>query len=160
MNMSDSRWSRVSDKLATFHGFLAAQLDATYELADGTFQRRGMSLQTFISEVADFKRQLETHINTEARHVYPILAQRMPAFAPGQRLSLAHSAVRRGLDGIDSIVSKTTASPPSYNGAELRQCIDSFRGTLYALFADELRELHPANMQRYWSLNEVIALPV
>lgn len=62
----------------------------------------------------------------------------MPAFAPGQRLALAHGAVRVGLDGIENIITKTTANPASYNGAELRQCIDSFRGTLYALFADEL----------------------
>jgi len=100
------------------------------------------------------------HHNIEEEYFFPLLAKRMPAFSPDQKHKNAHKAIHAGLDNLERLVNKYTADPSCYSPQEMKKCLDSFRDVLVDHLAEEVRELGAENMKKYWTLDEVMRLPI
>lgn len=81
---------------------------------------------------------LETHHGIEERHIFPILAQRMPDFREDEKHKTSHKQIHDGIDRVNLLVAKWKDDPSTYKSDELRAALDSFREPLYRHLAEEV----------------------
>lgn len=67
--------------------------------------------------------------------------------------------VRIGLDALGKLLAKYAADPTTYTPAEMRACLDGWRGVLFKHLDEEVEDLSAANMKKYWKLHEVERIP-
>jgi len=120
-----------------------------------------MSLNHFlVGSVQSFTAHLETHHNIEERHIFPVLAQRMPEFRENEKHKTSHKQIHDGIDSVNLLVAKWKDDPSTYKPDELRAALDSFREPLYRHLAEEVESLSAPNMRKYWTLEELARLPM
>lgn len=64
-----TKYNALAKKMQYFHSYLLGEYEQAYELADGTYTKRGMSLKTFLNSVDEFRmresHQEENYSNTQ-----------------------------------------------------------------------------------------------
>ncbi|KIO22846.1 hypothetical protein M407DRAFT_78809, partial [Tulasnella calospora MUT 4182] len=65
-------------------------------LADGSFNKRGLGLQSFLRMASQFVQHLTMHHTIEERNIFPILAQKMPAFREDAEHIESHKGIHEG----------------------------------------------------------------
>ncbi|CAG7854680.1 SubName: Full=Uncharacterized protein {ECO:0000313/EMBL:CCA66418.1} [Serendipita indica DSM 11827] len=148
-------YNSLATKMQYFHTGLQAEYEECYELADGKFTKRGMSLSQYLGFVDQFRMHITMHHDIEEAHVFPTLAKRMPEFRPNERHKNSHKLIHDGLDKIEEAVKRFKEDNSSYNPVEMREAFDSFREPLYRHLAEEVQDLSAENMRKYWSVAEV-----
>jgi hemerythrin-like domain-containing protein len=103
---------------------------------------------------------LDFHHRIEEAHIFPLLAKRMPTFAKNERHIRSHREIHKGLDALSALVDKYAANNSSYDSAEMRACLDSFRKVLFDHLDEEVADLKGENMKKYWSLAEMDRMPI
>ncbi|EPQ57245.1 hypothetical protein GLOTRDRAFT_73898 [Gloeophyllum trabeum ATCC 11539] len=162
-SQDERRWNRLSTTMAHFHEWFKREFNVVYELADGSFNRRGMSLSNYLQEAKSLCTHLNFHHSLEERHIFPVLAERMPEFseqAEDGRHIRSHKAIHKGLDDLERLIKKWSDDPSSYSPTEMRACLDSFRDVLFKHLDEEVDDLKGENMKKYWSLEEVDRIPM
>ncbi|PVG00330.1 hypothetical protein CPB86DRAFT_782658 [Serendipita vermifera] len=154
----ERRFNMLATKMQYFHDYLQGEYETAYELADGSFNKRGMSLLMFLDLVDDFRIHLTTHHDIEEAHVFPRLATRMPEFRPNEKHKNSHKKIHDGLDRVEIVVKEFKENPSSYKPEVLREALDSFREPLYTHLAEEVESLSAENMRKYWSLQDIARL--
>ncbi|EIM83064.1 uncharacterized protein STEHIDRAFT_141577 [Stereum hirsutum FP-91666 SS1] len=148
--------------MSHFHDHFKTEFNSLYELADGTFAKRGMSLNAFLNKANELIHYLTIHHTIEERHIFPVLAKRMPMFAmenDGVHLE-SHKGIHHGLEDLTNLVTKYKKDPTSYKPEEFRACLDSWRQVLFTHLDDEVADLKGENMKKYWTLAEVDRIPM
>ncbi|KAG8811521.1 hypothetical protein FRC17_002421 [Serendipita sp. 399] len=143
-----------------FHDMLQREYEAAYKMADGSFNKAGMSLRQYLRFVDGFRERLTDltmHHDIEEAHVFPKLAKKMPEFRANERHKKSHKLIHDGLDRIEAAVKGFEEDNSSYNPVEMRTALDSFREPLYTHLAEEVRDLGAENMRKYWTLSEIAA---
>jgi len=151
----EARWNRLADSMDRFHAYFRMEFERIYELADGSFHELRMTLPMYLKEVDGLKRHLEAHHTIEERFIFPILANRMPAFAENEQHRKSHDGIHEGLDRLSLLTNSYRANPPSYSPEKMRECLDSFRNVLMRHLDEEVADLGAENMKKYWTLQEV-----
>lgn len=149
------RWNKLADGMDHFHRYFKIEFNNIYELADGSFNRHRMSLQTYLREVDSLKRHLEGHHGIEESYLFPILAKRMPAFAQDEQHRTSHEGIHEGLMRLATLTRSFREEPSSYSPEKMRECLDSFRDILMRHMDEEVEDLKGDNMKKYWTLEEV-----
>ncbi|KAG8827441.1 hypothetical protein FRC19_003239 [Serendipita sp. 401] len=126
-------------------------------MADGSFNKEGMSLRQYLRFVDEFREHLTLHHDIEEMHVFPKLAKKMPEFRANERHKKSHKLIHDGLDRVEAVVKGFREDNSSYNPVEMRAALDSFREPLYTHLAEEVRDLGAENMRKYWTLSEIAA---
>jgi len=153
----------MSTTMSHFHEWFKKEFNMVYELADGSYTKRGLSLPGYLREAKSMCTHLNFHHSLEERHIFPVLAKRMPAFsetAEDGRHIRSHRAIHKGLDDLDTLVKKWTTELTSYSPTEMRACLDSFREVLFNHLDEEVDDLKGDNMKKYWTLEEVDRIPI
>ena len=99
-------------------------------------------------------------IIVEEQHIFPVLAQRMPAFKKELELLTQHKQIHAGLDKFEAYIDDCKAGKRDMRMDELKEIMDSFGTVLWAHLQDEVDQLSVDNMRKYWSLDEVKRLPM
>ncbi|KAJ3533906.1 hypothetical protein NM688_g7214 [Phlebia brevispora] len=138
-----------------FHDYFKAESDTLVQLADGSFNKRGMSTKLYLAEADDMRKHLVLHHTIEERHFFPVLAKRMPAFRNDEVHINSHHGIHEGLDKLSVLLKKWNADPTAYSPTEMRECLDSWKEVLFRHLDEEVADLSGENMQKYWTLEEM-----
>ncbi|KAJ6593952.1 hypothetical protein B0H19DRAFT_1056357 [Mycena capillaripes] len=129
--LEERRWNRFSETMASFHAY--------------------------------FKQEyLTMHHTIEERHIFPILAKRMPEFSTetDDAHIASHKGIHKGLEELSTLVHKFKKEPSTYSPTEMQACLDSFRDVLFTHLDAEVNDLRGENMKKYWTLEELEAIPM
>ena len=102
----------------------------------------------------------QTEKSAEEQHIFPILAQRMPAFRKELELLTQHKQIHAGLEKLEKYLDEVKASKRDLRLDELKIILDGFGSVLFAHLDDEVKQLAPENLQKYYTLEEVKRLPM
>ncbi|KAJ7703144.1 hemerythrin HHE cation binding domain-containing protein [Mycena rosella] len=159
----ERRWNRLSETMSSFHNYFKQEFNTIYEqLADGSFSKRGLSLGLYLEMAKRLNSHLTMHHTIEERHIFPILAKRMPQFSTETEAAHidSHKGIHTGLDELATLVVKFKTQPSSYSPAEMRACLDGFREVLFSHLDEEVSDLRGENMKKYWTLEELESIPM
>ncbi|GAA5835608.1 hypothetical protein JCM9279_004593 [Rhodotorula babjevae] len=157
-NMERREWDRMSSRMEGFHSYFRLAFKQLFELSDGSFEKRGLSVRDFMGVAEDFHEHLGFHHGIEERHIFPVLAKRMPQFAVEHQEE--HNAIHEGMDKLQTLIAKYRADPSSYSPDEFRANLASWGPTLFYHLNEEVESLKPDVLRRYWTLEEVRKLPM
>jgi len=154
----------ISEKMSAFHDYFKEEFNTLYELADGSFNRQGLSLLRYLDTAKALNHHLTMHHTIEERYLFPILGKSMPQFATrndGDATHISsHQAIHKGLVQLDKLVEKWKNAPSSYSPTEMRACLDSFRDILFEHLDEEVADLRGENLKKYLTLEELESLPI
>jgi len=119
-----------------------------------------MTLRSFLQAGDDFAHHLTIHHTIEERHIFPVLARKMPAFAKELELLTQHKEIHKGLEQFEQYIAECRAGERELRFAELGEVMDSFGGVLWEHLDDEVRELRAENMRLFWTQEEMRRLPM
>ncbi|KAF8664375.1 hypothetical protein AX16_000746 [Volvariella volvacea WC 439] len=153
----ERKWNYLSQAMDNFHQHFKREFNALYDMADGSFNKRGLSLRTYLENANRLSYELTVHHTVEERHFFPKLAKRMPQFKTTKDTAhmKSHEGIHRGLDALSVLVQKYKENPSSYSPEEMRACLDSFRDILFRHLDEEVADLSAENLKKYWTLEEV-----
>ncbi|TFK21981.1 hypothetical protein FA15DRAFT_672025 [Coprinopsis marcescibilis] len=146
--------------MSHFHEHFKRQFNTLYELADGSYNERGLSFSMYIQTAKDLVQHLTFHHTYEERNFFPSLAEKMPQFSQadkGDHLQ-SHQAIHEGLDKLESLADNWSKNPTEYSPAEMKACLDGFREVLFRHLNQEVSDLRGENLQKYFSVEEIEAL--
>jgi len=95
------------------------------------------------------------HHGIEEVHIFPRLAERMPAFQKQKELLEQHKVIHEGLDKVKNYLTECRDGEREFNKQELRERMDTFGETLWSHMDDEVKALRAEEMRRYWTVDEV-----
>ncbi|TEB37659.1 hypothetical protein FA13DRAFT_927189 [Coprinellus micaceus] len=143
----ERQMNRLSNRMNQFHSYFKTQFNMLYELADGSYEKQGLSLASFVQLINDLIHHLTMHHTIEEQTLFPILGKRMSQFAEresrGEHIE-SHRQIHDGLDTLSELTRKWTSGPSTYSPSDLRMCLDSFREVLFRHLDDECRVLRRA----------------
>ena len=88
--------------------------------------------------------------------MFPVLAQRMPAFAPNVELVRQHGLIHEGLERLGVYLRGVTEE---VDFGEVKGIMDGFGAVLWEHLDDEVRELGADNMRRHYTVEEMKGFP-
>ncbi|KAJ7042111.1 hemerythrin HHE cation binding domain-containing protein [Mycena alexandri] len=156
-NIEERQWGRFSKDMAGAHAYFKQEFNAIYELADGSFAKRGLSLSLYLQTAQRLTSHLTMHHTIEERQIFPILAQRMPEFSTETNDAHidSHKAIHEGLEEMTTLVNKFKKEPSTYSPDQMRTCLDGFRAVLFDHLDAEVHDLRAENLKKYWKLEEL-----
>jgi len=157
----ERKWNNLSEKMSSFHDWFKQEFNTIYELADGSFTSRGLSLPRYLDTAGAMNHHLTMHHTIEERYLFPILAKTMPQFAKENGSHIAsHHGIHEGLNQLETLVKKWKDTPSTYSPTEMRACLDSFRDVLFHHLDEEVADLRGENLKKYITLEELESLPI
>jgi len=157
---NERKWNRLAEHMSMFHDRFKLDFNNIYELADGSYTKRGMSTKMFLAEAQQLRRHLTMHHTIEETYIFPILAAKMPAFQNDERHVQSHHGIHEGLDKLGALLTKWNLEPSTYSPDEMRACLDGWREVLFRHLDEEVEDLSAANMKKYWKLEELDMIPM
>ncbi|GAA5903940.1 hemerythrin domain-containing protein [Sporobolomyces salmoneus] len=151
-------WDRMSTRMQGFHSYFRMAFKQIFELSDGSFQARGLSVPDFMEVVEDFLQHLTFHHGIEEQHIFPILKQRMPHFQLEHQEE--HDAIHKGMHDLEELTKKYKKNPTSYSPEELKTNLKSWGPLLFWHLDAEVESLKADVLRRYYTLEEVKRLPM
>ncbi|KIY73083.1 hypothetical protein CYLTODRAFT_387548 [Cylindrobasidium torrendii FP15055 ss-10] len=158
--MEEAKWNSLADRMSMFHDHFKHEFTSLYEMADGSFSKRGLNLGLYLQTARQFEHYLTVHHTIEERHIFPVLAKKMPAFQHNEEHLKSHEGIHDGLEKLKTLLHKWKLDPKSYSPEEMRGCLDGFREVLFRHLDDEVKDLGAENMKKYWTLDEVARIPM
>ncbi|KAJ7096270.1 hemerythrin HHE cation binding domain-containing protein [Mycena epipterygia] len=161
-DLEERRWNHLSETMSSFHSYFKQEFNTIYELADGSFTKRGLSLSLYLEMAKRLNSHLTMHHTIEERHIFPVLAKRMPEFSTETEDAHidSHKGIHKGLDELSTLVQKFKKEPSTYSPTEMRTCLDGFREVLFTHLDEEVNDLRGENMKKYWTLEELESIPM
>ena len=120
----------------------------------------GMSIRQFLSTGLDFCHHLDGHHSIEETYVFPLLSQKMPQFQKQEHLLEQHREIHKGLDLLQEYLERCRSGEHELKLNELKDIMDGFGKVLWTHLDDEVRTLGAENMRKYWTLQEMAAMPM
>jgi len=120
-----------------------------------------MSLRQFIGEGLRFAEYLTAHHGIEERYFFPLLAERMPDFDPENGSLVAqHVQIHAGLDVFEDYLRRCQRREVDFEMPVLKEKMASWGEILWTHLDQEVRTLGAENMRKYWTKEELRALPL
>lgn len=100
------------------------------------------------------------HHTIEERHIFPVLAKKMPVFKKEMELLTQHRAIHVGIERIEEYVDQCKTGEKELRMEEMKRIMDSFGTVLWEHLDHEVEQLGAENMRKYWTLDEVRRMPM
>ena len=171
-------YGRMGTTMEWFHNNFRNTWKVLYGACSSGKRPANMTIKQFLNTGSEFAHHLTMHHTigislstlchllllanefTEEQHIFPVLAQRMPAFKKELELLTQHKQIHNGLDKFEAYIDDCKAGKRDMRMDELKEIMDSFGTVLWAHLQDEVDQLSVDNMRKYWSLDEVRRLPM
>ncbi|KAG9202966.1 hypothetical protein G6514_003747 [Epicoccum nigrum] len=161
LNQHDFRiYNRMAEHMDYFHNHFRETWNVLYTACETGKRGKGMSIRQFIGLGQQFCSQLEMHHGIEERHIFPVLAKKMPAFKKELELLTQHKQIHKGLDKLTKYLEECSTGERELRLPELKEILDGFGKVLWQHLDDEVKELGAENMRKYWSKEEVMRMPM
>ncbi|KAG6832593.1 hypothetical protein H0H92_014429 [Tricholoma furcatifolium] len=146
--------------MAAFHNWFKEEYKTIHAFADGSFNKRGLSLPRYLDTVVAFNSHLHAHHTIEERFVFPILAKKIPKFAHDAQDGhvRSHQAIHDALQSLLALVTKWRMDPASYSPAEMTEALEGLAGVLFEHLDQEVEDLRGDNLKPYFTLEEIEAI--
>ena len=131
-----------------------------YEACENNKRPANTSIRQFLRTGLEFCNHLEVHHGIEERHIFPILAKKMPAFRKELELLTQHKEIHTGLEKFQKYLEGCQSGENELRLGEMKKLMDEFGDTLWRHLDDEVKELGAENMRKYWTLEEMGAFPM
>lgn len=131
-----------------------------YTACENNKRPSGMSIRQFIGLGLDFCHHLDIHHNIEERHIFPILAKKMPAFRKELELLTQHKQIHKGLEKLEQYLEECRRGENELRMDKMKEILDSFGKVLWQHLDEEVKELGAENMRKYWTIDEVRRIPM
>ncbi|KAK4704387.1 ion channel-forming bestrophin family protein, partial [Phenoliferia sp. Uapishka_3] len=95
---------------------------------------------------------LNPTISIEERHIFPVLAKRLPEF--GDDHPAEHAKIHEGIDRFMAYINLCRANPTLYSAADFRKVLASFGPILMYHLDAEVKTLQGENLRRYYTIEE------
>lgn len=167
-------YARMGTTMEWFHNSFRSTWKVLYGACSSGKRPANMSIRQFLNTGTEFAHHLTMHhtIGTptspvfaiwsillmkvvEEQHIFPVLAQKMPAFKKELELLTQHKQIHIGLEKFETYIDDCKAGKRDMRMDELKEIMDSFGTVLWAHLQDEVDQLSADNMRKYWSLDEV-----
>ncbi|EXJ84585.1 hypothetical protein A1O3_05255 [Capronia epimyces CBS 606.96] len=148
----------ISINISINHNHFRSTWNLLYKACTDSSRPAGMSIRSFVSQGLRLSRALTMHHTIEEQHIFPELAERMPAFAPHEHLITQHEQIHEGLERFDAYLDACASGERELRLSELKEIMDSFAHVLWAHLDDEVRMLGAENMRKYWSKDEILSM--
>ncbi|CAF9913680.1 hypothetical protein IMSHALPRED_001412 [Imshaugia aleurites] len=153
-------YGRMGTTMEWFHNNFRNTWKVLYGACSSGKRPANMTIKQFLNTGSEFAHHLTMHHTIEEQHIFPVLAQRMPAFKKELELLTQHKQIHNGLDKFEAYIDDCKAGKRDMRMDELKEIMDSFGTVLWAHLQDEVDQLSVDNMRKYWSLDEVRRLPM
>ena len=172
-------YARMGITMEWYHNNFRNTWKVLYGACSSGKRPANMSIRQFLNTGSEFAHHLTMHHTigippflelairhyslmtlVEEQHIFPVLAQRMPAFRKELELLAQHKQIHNGLDKFEAYIDDCKAGNRDMRMDELKVIMDSFGTVLWAHLQDEVNQLSVDNMRKYWSLDEVRRLPM
>ncbi|KAK6515594.1 hypothetical protein TWF506_007921 [Arthrobotrys conoides] len=125
---------------------------------------KNQSLRQFLSIAQGFCRMLGAHHNIEESYFFPILAKKMPAFQKHNKehgeMIAHHRQIHQGLDKFEDYVNACKSGEKDFVASVMLELMESFEEVLWQHLDEEVQQLGAENMRKYWTLEELKAIPM
>ncbi|KAF7591032.1 hypothetical protein BBP40_002050 [Aspergillus hancockii] len=154
-------YNRLAAQMDQFHNHFRLSWN-DLQNACGAMGKRsgGLKPKQLASTGLRFCSQLDFHHKVEEEHVFPVLARKMPEFKQKQTLLSQHKKIHRGLAQLEEYLQKCRSGEEDLELAEMKRLMDAFGEVLWAHLDEEVQTLRAENMRKYWTLEEMRALPM
>lgn len=115
-------------------------------------------LSAYLAKCVELNEHLTMHHGIEEQHIFPVLAKRMPEFRDDHPQE--HDQIHKGMDRFMNYVNKVKEDPKSYSSDDFRKVLSSWGPALMHHLDAEVYTLRGENLRRYYTLEEVRALPM
>ncbi|KAK0646704.1 hypothetical protein B0T16DRAFT_311139, partial [Cercophora newfieldiana] len=159
-------YNRLAVVMDQFHDHFRSTWKVLYTACTTNRRPARMSLRQFLDEGLSLVRYLTAHHNIEESYLYPILARKMPSFraaqrgAPDCKLVRQHRAIHKGMDEFEAYLKACRRGESDFELSVLKEKMDAWGDVLFVHLDEEVAELGAQNMRKYWTLEEVKAIPV
>ena len=119
-----------------------------------------MSIRAFLSTGDDFVHHLTVHHTIEEKHIFPVLARKMPAFKKELELLTQHKQIHQGLDKFEVYLGEVKTGKRDLVYGEMKAVMETFGKVLWQHLDDEVHQLRAENMRKYWTPEEVRRIPM
>lgn len=130
-----------------------------YKACEANKRPSGMSIRQFLAMGEQFVSSLTVHHDIEERYIFPVLAERMARFKDQEHLRKQHESIHEGLDVFAQYVKDCRRGERELRLDEMKRIFDTFGEVLWAHLDDEVEELGAENMRKYWTAEEMRAIP-
>ena len=119
-----------------------------------------MSIKSYLSTGAEFAHHLTIHHTIEERHIFPVLARKMPAFKEELQLLTHHKRIHEGLEVFEAYIDACRTGEKELRMEEVKGIMDGFGAVLWEHLDAEVEQLGAENMRRFWTLEEMRRMPM
>ncbi|KAG9637678.1 hypothetical protein KCU98_g20679, partial [Aureobasidium melanogenum] len=153
-------YNRMAEHMDMFHENFRRTWNLLYGACESKKRPTGMSIRQFIGVGDDFCHHLTIHHTIEERHIFPVLARKMPAFKKELELLTQHKQIHEGLDKFEEYLGQCRSGEKELRMDEMKAILDTFGKVLWQHLDDEVHELRAENMRRYWTPAEMARIPI
>ncbi|KAG8527601.1 uncharacterized protein KY384_007754 [Bacidia gigantensis] len=153
-------YSRMADTMSYYHNHFKSTWKTLYTACEKNKRPAGMSIKQYLNTACEFVHHLEMHHSIEERHIFPLLAQRMPVFQREMELLEQHKRIHKGIDALEKYVNACKAGERELRLEEMKDVLDGFREVLWQHLDEEVRNLGADNMKKYWTIQEMERMPM
>ncbi|KAI9667618.1 MAG: hypothetical protein M1821_000434 [Bathelium mastoideum] len=153
-------YNRMADHMEFFHNNFRHAWTTLHTACTERQRPSHMSLRQFLSLGLDFAHHLTLHHTVEEQHIFPVLAERMPAFQAELSLVSQHHAIHEGLEKFEAYLHACRQGERELRWEELKGIMDGFGEVLWQHLDEEVKELGAEQMRKYWTARELRDLPM
>jgi hemerythrin-like domain-containing protein len=119
-----------------------------------------MSIKQFLTTGLELCSSLNLHHDIEEKHVFPLLARKMPLFQKQDLLVAQHKEIHAGLEKLEKYLGDCRIGERELRLNELKVVMDGFGKVLWQHLDEEVEQLEAENMRKFWSLEEMRRMPM
>ncbi|KAK3692024.1 hypothetical protein B0T22DRAFT_446201 [Podospora appendiculata] len=169
-------YNRLAEQMEYFHDHFRQTWTTLYTACTTNRRPANMTLKQFIDAGLQLAHYLETHHSIEETYLYPILARKMPQFRSSSNhttnsknkekknddceLLRQHRAIHEGMDVFAAYLKACKSREVEFELAVLKDKMDAWGEVLFVHLDQEVRDLGADVMRRYWTLEEIKAIPM
>lgn len=129
-----------------------------YKAASEGQRPAGTSIRGFLHAGLQLCQHLTIHHTIEEQHIFPELAERMPGFKDDEVLIHQHEQIHEGLEKLQTYLQACQFGEQELRLEQLKTIMDTFGKVLWEHLDQEVQMLGAANMRKYWSKDEILAM--
>ncbi|QIW99190.1 hypothetical protein AMS68_004708 [Peltaster fructicola] len=154
------QYDHMAEHMDMFHNHFRQNWNEMYAACSANKRPGGISIRAFLNQAEEFCRMLTMHHTIEERHIFPVLAKKMPAFREELELLTHHKRIHEGIDKMEAYIAQCRSGETEFRMAELKNIMDSFGAVLWEHLDAEVAQLRAENMVKYWTLEEMRRMPM
>ncbi|ORY68564.1 uncharacterized protein BCR38DRAFT_134281 [Pseudomassariella vexata] len=158
-------YNRMAEHMDMYHNHFRSQWNLLWNACTSHKRPSNMSLKSFIDEGLQFIHHLTLHHDIEETYIFPVLAKKMPEFKSGKgngaaELLRQHKEIHKGLDMLGTYLRACKTGETEFALAVLKTKLDSWGKVLWTHLDQEVKSLGAENMRKYWTKEEIRAMPM